>query len=260
MEKYFEDGSDVTEGQLLFRVGTPENDAELSQTRAALAESMTALAKALVENNPAASELQLEVEQNRELVKELEDAAAVGMIYAPKSGTLGAINAPIGMPVVANETLLATVGDIDSVVVKLDISDAEKQILSASDNLKITLRFSDGMSYSGAGNLKILGDSVETYFENPDELLILGTSAQIELAGVEISEALLVPEIAIQQNGDENFVFVADNKKAAVRKILLGDKIGGYFVVKDGLKAGEMLIVEGFEKLREGTPLNVDDK
>ena len=256
LEKYFADGSEVTEGQQLFKVGVQEDSLELSQKKAELAESMTAFARGLVEKNPNVSELQFEIEKNRELIQRMEEEAVQGIIYAPKSGQLGADVIQIGMPVTANETLLATIGDINPAAVTFEISEAEKQILSASDNLKISLKLDDGTTYPHNGAIKIFGNTVETTFNNPDERLILGTPALIEITGAKTLGALLVPEKTILKNDVENFVYIDDNKKAAVKKVLLGDKVGTYFIVKDGLKADDSIIIEGFKNLREGTPLD----
>ena len=247
-EKYVEDGSDVEERQKLFKVGAADDSFELAQKKAALAESMTALAKARVDKNPTAAELQLAVEENKRLVQEMEDAAAQGIIYAPKSGQLE-MSLPIGMSVVANETVLATVGNANPVVVTAEFSAAEKKVLSAVDDLKITLRLADGATIDG-GYFK----GGEIYFDNPDETLILGAPAQVVI-DLKIPNALLIPEDAIQKSGAENFVYIDDNNKAAVRKIQLGDKIGTYYIVKDGLKADDSIITKGFKNLREGTPL-----
>lgn len=251
-EKYVEDGANVEERQKLFKVGSRDDSFELAQQKAALAESMTALAKALVDKNPNASELQLAVEENQRLVKELEEAAAQGIIYAPKSGQLE-MSLPIGMAVVANETVLATVGNANPVVVTVELSTAEKKLLSAVDDLKISLRLADDSTING-GSFK----GGEIYFDNPDETLILGTPAQVVI-DFKIPDALLVPEGAIQSSGAENFVYIDDNNKAAVRKVQLGDKIGTYYIVNDGLKADDSIITNGFKNLREGSPLKVND-
>lgn len=247
-EKYVEDGSDVEERQKLFKVGSRDDNFELSQKKAALAESMTALAKARVDKNPNASELQLAVEENRRLVQELEEAATQGIIYAPKSGQLE-MSLPVGMSVVANETVLATVGNANPVVVNVELSVTEKKILSAAEDLKLSLRLADGSTITGGGF-----KGGEIYFDNPDETLIPGAPAQVVI-DLKIPDALLVPEDAIQNSGAENFVYIDDNGKAAVRKIQLGDKIGAYYIVKDGLNADDLIITNGFKNLREGSPL-----
>ncbi len=247
-EKYVKDGANVEERQKLFKVGAADDSFELAQKKATLAESMTALAKALVDKNPNASELQLAVEENKRLVQELEEAAAQGIIYAPKSGQLE-MSLPIGMSVVANETILATVGNANPVIVTVGLSAAEKKVLSEADDLKISLRLADGSTINGGGF-----KGGEIYFDNPGETLILGAPAQVVI-DLKIPDALLVPEGAIQSSGAENFVYIDDNNKAAVRKIQLGDKIGAYYIVKDGLKADDSIITDGFKNLREGSEL-----
>lgn len=270
MEKYIEDGSDVTEGQKLFKVSDFGPYADFLQIKAELAEDMTALPKAMsdlqnAEKNSSAQDiaaaqaavdkLQKEIAAHQEIIKKMEEMMSHGIIYAPKSGRLGAVNAPLGLLVVANETLLANIGNINPALVNLPLSEAESQFLAASRDLNISLHFDDGTNYPYAGSFK----DGAIFFDNPDERLIPDSTAQIVIDGVNISNALLVPEGAIKNNGTDDFVFIDDNKKAAVKKIQRGDKIGTYFIVKDGLKADDSIIIDGFQNLREGTPLNVTD-
>lgn len=120
MEKFFAEGAEVTEGQLLFKIGELEQHTELLQAKAELAKTRTDLAKALTARDPSAAELQLEVEEISERVKELEGKAEVGMVYAPKSGKIDATNTPLGMSVTADETVLAIVGNINPVTLTPD--------------------------------------------------------------------------------------------------------------------------------------------
>ena len=131
-EKYVEDGANVEERQKLFKVGSRDDSFELAQKKAALAESMTALAKALVDKNPNVAELQFDVEENKRLVQEMEDAAAQGIIYAPKPGQLE-MSLPIGMSVVANETVLANIGRTNPAVVRFEISAEELKAFPPRD-------------------------------------------------------------------------------------------------------------------------------
>ena len=283
IEKYFSDGDDVAEGQLLFKIGAPEDNAEFLKDKAALAESMTALAREINElqqaetllktNSISAQEVadkkfaleerQDQIAELKERVKNLEESSVQGLIHAPKSGRLGAVDAPLGMQVTANETLIATVGNINPVVVRVEISAEEYKILTAADDLEISLAFSDGTIYPYSGTIKIFSDFAEVYFENPDDLMILGTSAQIKIDGAKISKSLLIPENAIWHGeGDAgDFVYVVDKDKTlAIKKIQLGDKLGKNFLVKDGLTANDLIIVDDVTNLREGTPLSVSNK
>ena len=82
--------------------------------------------------------------------------------------------------------------------------------------------------------------------------------ARVTLIGDTIPNALLVPERAVQQLLGKSFVMVVGaNNKAEARTITLGDKIGSYYVVKDGLDASDTVVVEGLTTLQEGGDLAV---
>lgn len=261
MEKFFSEGADVKEEQVLFTVSELEPHTDLLKKKTELAKARTDLAKALTEKDPSAAELQLEVDELSELVKKLDDDAANSMIHAPKAGRLESANSPLGMSVTANETLLGTVGNINPVSVRFEISAAEARLLSTG-NLTARLKLSDGSTYPRDGTIKISDDAktAEIFFDNPDETLTPGTPAQIEIDGAKLVGVLLVPESAIQRREDGDFVFAVDSDKtAAVKKISLGDKLGTYFIVTNGLKANDSIVVEGQTNLREGTPLKFRD-
>lgn len=256
VEKFVENGTDVTEGQLLLKVCEFGPHADLLQLKTELAKAKTDLARALATNDESAAELQAELERIQAEVQKLEDFTANGLIYAPKSGRLGSVDASLGMLVTPNETVVATIGNINPLAVRFEVSAEEARLLSATDNLKVTLIFDNGKVYPVEGTINIRDDStVEAVFDNSDGLLLLGMDVKIELEGLNVANALLVPVDAVQERDGDNIVFVAENNKAAVKKISLGDKIGTYYIVKDGLKAGDSVVVEGMTNLHEGTPL-----
>ena len=241
VEKFFKDGDEVTEGQPLFKVGSSERESEILQAKTELTEAMTALPKELAQKK-SVEELQAKISELEARIKILEDESAAGMVYAPITGQLGMENLRMGEVVLANETVLAKIGRINPALVYFEVSAAEKNFLAAS-NPKVALKFVDGMSYPHTGTLNFLNDTTaEVTFDNRDELLLLGTTVQLELLDVKIPNALLVPENAIQQRDGENFVLVVDeNKKAVPKKVSLGGKSGNQFVVTDGLQAGDVV-------------------
>lgn len=257
VEKFVENGTDVTEGQLLLKVCEFGPHADLLQLKTELAKAKTDLARALATNDPSAVELQIELERIQAEVQRLEDFTANGLIYAPKSGRLGAVDASLGMLVTAEETVIAAIGNINPLAVRFEVSPEEARLLSAAeDNLKVTLKFKDGKAYQVEGAINFIdGSTVEVTFDNTDGLLLLDMSVKVELSGLNVANALLVPASAVQEREGNNIVYVAENNKAAVKKISLGDKLGTYYIVKDGLKAGDSVVVEGMTNLREGTPL-----
>ena len=244
VEKFFKDGDEVKEGQKLFKVGSKERESEILQAKRELTEAMTSLPKELAQKN-SVGELQAKISALQEHIKILEDESAAGMVFAPITGQLGMESVRLGETVTANETVLAKIGRINPALVRFEVSAAEKNFLAAS-NPKVALKFPDGMSYPHLGTLKFLNDTTaEVTFDNPDELLLLGTTVQLELQDVKIPDALLVPESAIQQRDGENFVCVVDENKNAVRKkISLGGKSGNQFLVTDGLQSGEVIRLE----------------
>ena len=81
---------------------------------------------------------------------------------------------------------------------------------------------------------------------------------QVHLVGVKTTNALLVPQRAVQQLLDESFVLVvgADGKSVS-KNVKLGEKVGSYYIIKDGLTTADVVVVEGLSNLQEGVPLNV---
>ena len=259
LEKFFKDGDEVTEGQKLFRIGDLETATELLQAKKKLGELMTTLPKEMAQKNPVEG-LQAEIAELQERIKNLEEESEAGTINAPITGQIGIENILVGESVVANETVLAKIGRTNPAIVSFEVSAAEKNFLSTSQP-KISLRFNDGTSYPRAGTINFINDTTaEATFDNPDELLLLGNDVQIELDDVKISNAILVPESAIIQRDGEDFVFIDDNKTAALKKVSLGGKVGNQFIVNDGLKAGDSGVVEGLTNLREGTPIKIKDR
>ena len=279
---FFERGQEVSEGQPLFKIGRQQDEAELFRAKAALGEAMANLAKARVELAQAQAQLrrneisarevddkkfaldecQAALDECQAAVQKLEDDSASGMIYAPSNGHIGVMTTPLGATVTANETILAQIGNTDPIAIRLEVSAEERQFLAASDALKITLTLDDGSTYPRAGKLNFPEASeVAVTFDNPIERLLLGETVHVVFDGVNVPETLLVPEKAIQLRGGDNYVFVVDsNKKAALKKISLGGKLGNFFVVNDGLKAGDSVVVEGLTNLRDGTPVEFRDE
>lgn len=260
VEKFFAEGAEVKEEQPLFKIGAVDEHNELLQAKAEFAKLRTDLAQALAARDPSAEELKLEVDEKQELVKQLDDAAKPGMVVSPKAGRIDATNTPLGMKVTANETVLATVGNVNPVSVRFDVSAQEARILSATPDLTARLKLSDGSTFDGTIILSD-GATAQALFDNPDEVLTPGTPAQIDIDGAKVASLLLVPENAIQRREDGDFVFVVDSdKEAAVKKISLGDRLGTYFIVTNGLTPNDLVIVEGMTGLREGTPLKLRNK
>ena len=255
IEKSFQDGDEVTEGQPLFKIGSKEAETELLQAKQELAQAMTTLAKEAAQKKPV-EELQAEIAERQALIKKLGDESAAGIVSSPMAGQVNIGSVRLGADVKAEETVLATVGKDNPVIVRFEVSEAEKNILSTGKP-KVTLKFIDGTTYPREGKLTFNGTTAEATFDNPIGLLLLGHEVRLEISGSLVPNTLLVPEQAIHQRDGGDYVFAVDSNKAVLKKVSLGGKIGNQFIVDDGLKAGEEVVVEGLSNLHEGTPLSV---
>ena len=215
---------------------------------------------------------------NEAILQKARDDLADTIVYAPMSGRLGIDDVPVGTLSTASTTTLATIGLVDPVFVQFAVSEQEYLRFSRGSeesesrgggqpNFKISLTLADGSIYPYQGQFaeydRTLGNetgtlTIRTIFKNPEGLLVPGMYARVEISGLSVKNAMLVPERALQQLLGETLVIVAgSDNKSAVRKITLGEKIGSYYVVKSGLKPDDLIIVEGLTNLRDGMPLEV---
>lgn len=298
VEKYVKGGQDVVEGQRLFKIDDRQYTTKVLEAEANLAKSQTNLAKervdlqrdeelwqsnaiseqTLANQRAAVKSQESEVAANEALLQKAKDDLEDTIVYAPMSGRLGIDDVPVGTLATAGTTSLATIGLVDPVFVQFAVSEQEYLRISrgeradmesgrAQPNFKISLTLADGSIYPYKGEFaeydRTLGNetgtlTIRTIFPNPNSLLVPGMYARVEITGLKIPGAMLVPERALQQLLGETMVIVArSDNTSAVRKITLGDKIGSYYVVKSGLKADDWVIVEGLTNLREGMPLEV---
>ena len=299
IEKYVKGGQDVSEGQVLFKIDDRQYRAAVLQAEANLAKSRTSLSKeridlqrdeelwashaiseqTLVNQRATVESQESEVAANEALLQKAQADLADTLVYAPMSGRLGIDDVPVGTLSTAGSTALATIGEVDPVFVQFAVSEQEYLRISRGGlnsgesaagypPLKISLKLADGSSYPFPGEFaeydRTMGNetgtlTIRTIFQNPEGLLVPGMYARVEIDGLKIPNAMLVPERALQQLLGETMVIVAEGNKSVVKKITLGEKIGSYYIVKDGLKPDDLVIVEGLTMLRDGMPLEVTE-
>ena len=298
VEKYVKGGQDVVAGQALFKIDDRQYRAMVLQAEANLAKSQTALSKervdlqrneelwranaiseqTLTNQRAAVRSQESEVAANIAMLQKARDDLADTIVYAPMSGRLGIDDVPVGTLSTAGSTPLATIGLVDPVFVQFAVSEQEYLRIARGntrtpDNNEvnpsfiISLTLADGSKYPYTGEFaeydRTMGSetgtlTIRTIFRNPDALLVPGMYARVEIAGLRIPNATLVPERALQQLLGETMVLVAQpDNTSAVRKITLGEKIGSYYIVTSGLNPNDLVIVEGLTMLRDGMPLEV---
>ncbi|HEY0912951.1 MAG TPA: efflux RND transporter periplasmic adaptor subunit, partial [Bradyrhizobium sp.] len=203
-------------------------------------------------------------------------------IRAPIDGVVGAALASEGALVVQNDTAsLATIQQLDPIYADFTQSVTELNRLRkafetgdldriAPDALKVRLVLDDGSVYPAAGRLLFSEAKVDVYtgqvtlrgeFPNPKRDLLPGMYVRVQIEQGIDSDSIAVPQQAIQRNGgggSEVFVVKADNH-VATQAVRVGSLQDGQWFVTDGLKAGDKVVVEGFQKFVAGDEVTPHD-
>ena len=195
-------------------------------------------------------------------------------VTAPLDGMIGAKQVSVGSLVGKGEpTLLATISQLDPIWFYCNVS--EVQYLTAESegrrtgkklaNLQIALLLGDGSVHEEPGKFVFIDRAVDVKtgtlrvraeFSNPGKVLRPGMFARIKVDRGTRPDSILVPERAVTELQGKNFAWVigADNV-ASQRAVKVGETIGENLLILEGLKAGDRIVVEGLQKVREGTPV-----
>lgn len=294
VEKYVQGGQYVEAGQPLYKIDSRQYESAVLQANATLAQSEAnlsnaqedlaryqqllgsdAIAQQKVANQQASvNAYNAAAAANAALLRKAQQDLDDTVVYAPISGQLAVDDVAIGTFASAGNTNLVTIGTSDPVYAQFSISETDylkfANIAAANGNgvsPDVSITLSDGTVYPLDGKIvesdRALSQNTGTLtlkalFGNPDGLLLPGMFARIRLTGEVVPNAILVPQRAVQQLLGKSFVMVVDeNGKSEARTVTLGDKVGSYYIVKDGLTAADLVVVEGLSNLREGVDLNV---
>jgi len=117
---------------------------------------------------------------------------------------------------------------------------------------KGTLAFADRQVDAGTGTIKVVA-----LFPNPGNILRPGQFARVRELGTTKKGALLVPQRAvIELQGSYQVAVVGPDNKVDIRPVKVGDRVDNLWVIDGGLKPGERVVVEGLQKVKEGTVVN----
>jgi membrane fusion protein (multidrug efflux system) len=293
VERLFDQGSEVKAGDPLYRIDPRPFDVEVQSTEAALARAKAVLEQATSQANRVATlykEKAAPEAKNEEAVATLRQAQAdvaarkadvararlnldYATIRAPIDGIVGAARVSEGALVVQNDsTSLATIQQLDPIYADFTQSVNEMHQLRraldtgelvASDAMKVRLVLDDGELYPQAGKLLFSEAKVDAHtgqvtlrgeFPNPKRELLPGMYVRVQIEQGIDSDAIAVPQQAIQRNsggGSEVFV-VKDDGRVFIQPVKIGSLQDGMWFVTDGLKSGDKVVVEGFQKFTPG--------
>jgi membrane fusion protein (multidrug efflux system) len=191
-------------------------------------------------------------------------------IVAPIDGKVGRTNVTKGNVVGEQSGPLTIVVSQDPMYVTFPVS--QREFLRAQEagasvdvkSIKAQLRFSDGSAYRHVGQINFVDVTVDratdtvlarATFPNPDFALVDGQLVRVNLESGTPQEKVVIPQAALISDQEGIYVFIADNGKAAIRRVKPGGETGTGVIVDQGLSGGEQVIVEGLQSLRSGVPV-----
>jgi len=213
-------------------------------------------------------------------VKEARLNLAWTRVEAPISGITSRAVTSEGSLVSGPDVLLTTVTQVDPIHVLFGIPDNERLRLNREaqegrlqwppdGRFEVTLILADGSEYTRKGvvnftdariNASTGTSEARAELPNPDMALRPGQFVRVRLSGATRPAAYKIPQRAILEGPQGKFVYGVDREgKAAIRPIEVGEWTGEYWVVTQGLGAGDAVIVDGVLKLGPGVPVAVGD-
>lgn len=278
-KRLFTEGTDVTAGTPLFRIDARTYQAQADSAAADLAAARAVFAryKPLLEIK-AVSQQEFDAAEAR--VKQAEAASAKARLDlenavppAPISGRIGRALVTEGALVGKGEaTHLVTIEQLDPIRVEFsqsysDLLRLQQAVRSGkqkkADAAKVELVLEDGTLFPEKGRLQFTDLAVDpnsgavllrAEFPNPRRDLLPGTFVRIRFPQAQLDNAIRVPQRAVQGGAQGQFVMTVDGEgKVVPRPIRTSAMSGADFIVDDGLKGGELVIVNGLQKARPGS-------
>ena len=286
----YQEGSDVTEGQVLFeidpaplRAATGEAQAALAQARANQANARAAAARArtlaperFISQSDLDNALAAERSANAavQAAQSAVESANINLGYAtvraPIAGRAGKQQVTEGALVgQGTTTLLTTVDQIDPLYVNFSIGAAELDQVRAMQldrqgPVEVQVKLPDGSTYAHAGELDFSGDTVDpdtgavslrATLPNPDRRLLPGTYVTL-VATLGMQQGVFtVPQAAVQRDATGPYLLVVDADDTVARKDVTIDRAeAGNWLVTAGLAAGDRVVVSGLQRAAVGEP------
>ncbi|HUL93604.1 MAG TPA: efflux RND transporter periplasmic adaptor subunit [Burkholderiales bacterium] len=293
-QQLYTEGDTVKEGAPLFRIERAPFEIDLEQQRGALAQELARnelakrdyerskdlIAKGFVSQqyaDQAAATLaqsNAAVQVARARVRQSELNLSYTNVAAPIAGITGRAQQSIGSLVipVVEASLLTTITRTDPIWVRFALSEVDFAGLrnrEAKQRPQVDMETADGTPFPAKGRLNFAGSTVDASlgtvqmraeFPNPGLRVLPGQYVRVQvIAGNR--QAIVVPQSAVLQNESGRFVWaVGPENKATQRTIRTGNWVGSGWVVLEGLKPGESVIVDNLARLRPGTPVQAAKK
>ncbi len=282
---FFKEGDVVPKGKELYEIDRRKYEAAYQQAVANLESANANLVKAqkdidrytmLLKNDAVARQTVDQAQAAYETSKAQVSVAKAGVesaktdlsysiITAPFTGRIGISQVKLGAQVSPGTTLLNTISSenpigVDVVIDEQDIDRFYKLQKSSTDST-FKLQLSDGSNYNKPGKVLVIDRGVASgtgtikvriQFPNEDDVLKDGMNCVLNVLNSQSGERVQIPYKAVSEQMGEFFVFVSQDTIAKQHKVKLGPRIGSDVVIMSGINAGDKIITDGFQRLRDG--------
>ena len=265
----FEEADEVKKGKKLINISTKELTLRLkiSETNLKLAETNLKRDEKL-EARKLIPKSQLDQRRTQADRSRLNrDLAMINLrksfISSPLKGTVKIRHVKVGEFVRKGDPLVEIL-DLEKVLVKVNIPEQEIMEIHEGENVEVELYALSDRQY--LGTVKTIGleaDSrsrtfpVEIMVDNQKRELRPGMLARVTFSKMISDEQIVVPRHTILERDNGRVVFLVDQDKAVKRMIITGQSLQDRVQVMEGLKVGDLLVVEGHTKLTDGEPIRI---
>ena len=280
LRREFEQGANVKAGQVLYQIDPAPYQAALDSARAGFiqAQQLAERYKPLVGINAVSKQNYDTAVSTAAQDKAAQEIAQINLGYctvtAPIAGRIGPALVTVGALVSSTAaTEMAVIQQMDPIYV--DLTEASTDELKLREQLRsgrlispapgeasVTLTMPDGTDYPHPGKLLFSDVTVNTnsgmitlraQFPNPDGWLLPGMFVMAQLEQAISPQTILVPQpaVLISPDGTASVMLVSSNH-VSTRPVQIGQAVGHDWIVKSGLNAGDVVMVDGFQKVQPG--------
>lgn len=257
------EGSVVRKGQTLARLSSPQMESTRRSAQATLEQAQDAYDRLKkVHDNGSLPEIKW-----REMVANLEKAQSAldladamladNTLTAPFDGTVASVNAELGENIAPLKPVIRLI-NTKGMAVKISVPENEISKVQVGDSAEVIIPALGEIHLNGKVIEKGLTASLLTHsypvkvlVETYDASLAPGMIGKVVLKA-DISKGIIIPANAVLINQEGKFVWVAEDGRATRRKITLSGYSGNGVIVSEGLRTGDVVIVEGYQKVSEG--------
>jgi membrane fusion protein (multidrug efflux system) len=295
LKREYAEGAVVKVGDVLFRIDPRPYEAALARSNAQVAQAQATL-RAAEENFTRVEQLaarQFATPKALDDATAARDQARAGLQAAEADVSTAKLNLeytvvkasvagptslgvpPEGTLIQAQQTLLTTITQLDPAYVNYSTTDREFREFQEIDRLReapldwdklgVQLQFGDGDAYRELGRLDTRSRTVDprtgtiqirAVFPNVQGELLPGQFVRVNIKGVTMPKAVLIPKRAINQGPQGPFVYVVDaQSNAQIRPVRLDRELTDGWLIREGLNAGDRAIVDGVLRVRPGGPV-----